>query len=325
MKTNLGRLLTIGVLSGLMAAGQAVAQAYPHKPIRLVVAFGTGSVNDLTARDLARYMSEYLGQSVVVENRAGGGGAIGTDVVAKAAPDGYTIGLGTSSQMVMNVGLFKSLPFDVDRDLRSIGLIARTPAVLVASSAMPKTLKEVIAYARVNPGKVTYGSAGTGSVNHVFGAAFARAADVSLLHVPYKGSGAALIDLSGGHVNLLLDSLISTTPVVQQGRAHFLAISSAKRSAVVPDVPTFSELGLPAVEAVTWNNLFAPAKTPDDIIATLNAALNRALTEPVVKDRLAQGASENLAPSTPAQADAFGQAERAKWVPFIRAMGIDVN
>ena len=325
MKSILGRLVTTGILLGLMAAGQAVAQAYPHKPIRLVVAFGTGSVNDLTARDLARYMSEYLGQSVVVENRAGGGGSVGTDVVAKAAPDGYTIGMGTSSQLVMNVGLFKTLPFDVDRDLRSIGLIARTPAVLVASTAMPKTLKEVVAYARANPGKVTYGSAGTGSVNHIFGAGFARAADISLLHVPYKGSGAALIDLSGGHVNLLLDSLISKAPVVQQGRAHFLAISSAKRSKVGPDVPTFSELGLPAVEAVTWNNLFAPAKTPDDIIAKLNAALNRALTEQVVKDRLAQGASENLAPSTPAQADAFGQAERAKWVPFIRALKIDVN
>lgn len=156
MKLNLGRLVTTGVLLGLMAAGQAVAQAYPHKPIRLVVAFGTGSVNDLTARDLARYMSEYLGQSVVVENRAGGGGSVGTDVVAKAAPDGYTIGMGTSSQLVMNVGLFKTLPFDVDRDLRSIGLIARTPAVLVASTAMPKTLKEVVAYARANPGKVTY-------------------------------------------------------------------------------------------------------------------------------------------------------------------------
>ena len=324
------RSLAIAVAAGAVVSGiglhtPSAAQGFPSRPIRLVVAFGNGSVNDLTARDLARFMTESLGQSVVVDNKVGGGGSIATDFVAKAAPDGYTIGLGTSSQLVMNVGLFKNLPFDVDRDLRSIGLIARTPAVLVASTAMPKTLKEVIAYAKTNPGKVTYGSAGTGAVNHIFGAAFERAADISLLHVPYKGSGPALIDLSGGHVDLLLDSLISTAPVAQQGRAHLLAISSARRSPAAPDLPTFREQGLPSVEAVTWNNLFAPAKTPDDVIARLNAALNKALTEKVVKDRLAQGASENLGPSTPAQADAFGVAERARWVPFIRALKLDVN
>jgi tripartite-type tricarboxylate transporter receptor subunit TctC len=204
MKIN-RRGLAIAAALATLAAGAgfstpSLAQAFPHKPIRLVVAFGNGSVNDLMARDIARYMTESLGQSVVVDTRVGGGGSIATDIVAKAAPDGYTIGLGTSSQLVMNVGL-----------------IARTPTVLVASTSMPGTLKDVIAYAKANPGKVSYGSAGTGAVNHIFGAAFARAADVSLLHVPYKGSGPALIDLSGGHVNLLLDSLISTAPVAQQG------------------------------------------------------------------------------------------------------------
>ncbi|MBC7599092.1 MAG: tripartite tricarboxylate transporter substrate binding protein [Polaromonas sp.] len=313
------------LISSVGFSGRSFAQSFPNKPIRLVTAFGNGSVNDLIARDVARYMTDSLGQTVVVDTRVGGGGSIATDIVAKAAPDGYTIGLGTSSQLVMNVGLIKSLPFDVDRDLRSIGLVARTPTVIVASTSMPKTLKEVIAYAKANPGKVTYGSAGTGAVNHIFGAAFARAANVSLLHVPYKGSGPALIDLSGGHVNLLLDSLISTAPIAQQGRAHLLAISTGKRSPAAPDLPTFAELGFPTLEAFTWNNLFAPAKTPDDIIAKLNAALNKALTEQGVKDRLAQGASENLGPSTPAQADAFGVAQRAKWVPFTRALKIDVN
>ena len=309
----------------LGAASGAWAQTYPAKPIKLIVAFGTGSANDIIARELARHMGDILGQSVVVENRTGGGGSLGTNAVAKAAPDGYTIGLGTSSQMVMNVELYKSLPFDVERDLRSIGLVARTPLILVASSAMPKTLKELIAYARANPAKVTYGSGGLGSISHIVGEAFARATDVSLLHVPYKGNGPALIDLSGGHVNLLFDGLISAVPVAQQGRAHILAVSGKKRSAIAPQVPTFAEQGLPTYEAYTWNSLFASAQTPPDVIDKLNAALNQALTLPALRDRLAQGASEVLGPTTPQQADAHGQAERARWVPFVRALRIDVE
>lgn len=303
----------------------AHAQAFPSKTIRLVVAFGPGSGNDTIARELAHPMSEYLGQTVIVENRAGGGGSIGTDVVAKAAPDGYTIGLGTSSQLVMNVGLYKSLPFNVERDLTSIGLISHTPLVLVASSKMPKTLKGLIAYAKANPGKVTYGSAGLGSISHVVGAAFAKAADISLLHVPYKGNGAALIDISGGHIDLLFDAILSARPIAQQGLVHLLAISSKQRSPVAPEVPTFAEQGFPDYEASTWNCLFAPAGTPVDVIKKINAALNKALALPAVKSRLAQGASEPLGPSTPAQADAYAQAQRAKWVPFIRSLQIDVG
>ncbi len=307
------------------AALTAHAQAFPHKPIRLVVAFGTGSGNDLIARELARHMSELLGQSVVVENRAGGGGSVGTDVVAKAAPDGYTIGLGTSSQLVMNVGLYKTLPFDVERDLRAIGLVAHTPLVLVASSAMPKTLKELIAHAKANPGKVTYGSGGPGSISHVVGEAFAKAADISLLHVPYKGNGPALVDLSGGHIDLLFDGFISARPIAQQGRAQLLAVSGKQRSPVAPEVATFAEQGLPDYEASTWNCLFAPAGTPPDVIEKINAALNKALALQPVKDRLAQGASQPLGPSTPEQTEAYGQAQRAKWVPFIRALQINVS
>jgi tripartite-type tricarboxylate transporter receptor subunit TctC len=306
-----------------LMARPAHAQAYPSKPIRLVVGFGSGSGNDIIARDLARQMGETLGQSIVVENRTGGGGSIGTDAVAKAAPDGYTIGLGTSSQLVMNVGLYKTLPFDVERDLRAIGLVARTPLVLVASTSMPRTLAELIAHARANPGKVSYGSGGAGSISHIVGEAFAKAADITLLHVPYKGNGPALADLAGGHVNLLFDGFVSSGPVAAQGRAQLLAVSGQKRSAVNPAVPTFAEQGLANYEATTWNNLFAPARTPADVVARLNDALNKALATQPVKDRLAQGASESLGPSTPEQADAYGQAQRARWVPFVRALGIE--
>jgi tripartite-type tricarboxylate transporter receptor subunit TctC len=322
-RTLLGALAGATLLPG--ASSTAWAQTYPTKPIRLVVAFGTGSGNDTIARELARPLSEFLGQSVIVENRPGGGGSVGTDVVAKAAPDGYTIGLGTSSQLVMNVGLYKTLPFDVERDLRAIGLVSRTPMVLVASTAMPGTLRELIAYAKANPGKVTYGSGGTGSISHIVGEAFAKAADISLLHVPYKGNGPALIDLSGGHLNLLFDGLITGTPLASQGRAHLLAVSGQQRSAIAPSLPTFAEQGLPTYEAYTWNNLFAPAQTPPAVIEKLNAALNKALATQAVKDRLAQGASEALGPTTPEQADAYGKRERAQWVPFIRALRIDIN
>jgi len=329
MKINRRALATNAAVATLVAvtcfSTQALAQAYPSKPIRLVVAFSTGSGNDVIARELARYMGELLGQPMLVENRMGGGGKIATDAVAKAAPDGYTIGLGTSSQLVMNVGLFEKLTFDVERDLRSIGLVSRTPMALVASTSTPKTLKDLIKYAKKNPGKITYGSGGTGSISHVVGENFARAADISLLHVPYKGNGAALIDLAGGQINLLFDGLISAVPVAQQGRGQLLAISGSKRSAIAPNVPTFAEQGLPAYEAYSWNNLFAPAKTPQDIVDKLNLALNKVLTMAPVKERLAQGASVSLGPTTPYEADAYGQAERAKWVPFIRALRIDVN
>lgn len=322
-RTLLGALAGATLLPG--ASSTAWAQTYPSKPIRLVVAFGTGSGNDTIARELARPLSEFLGQSVIVENRPGGGGSVGTDAVAKAAPDGYTIGLGTSSQLVMNVGLYKTLPFDVERDLRAIGLVSRTPLVLVASTAMPRTLRELIAYAKANPGKVTYGSGGTGSISHIVGEAFAKAADITLLHVPYKGNGPALIDLSGGHLNLLFDGLITGVPLASQGRAHLLAVSGQTRSAIAPGLPTFAEQGMPTYEAYTWNNLIAPAQTPSAVIDKLNAALNKALATQAVRDRLAQGASEALGPTTPEQADTYGKKERAQWVPFIRGLQIDIG
>jgi len=311
------------LLATTLAPAASWAQDFPSKPIKLIVAFGAGSGNDLIARELAKHMSESLAQPVVVENRPGGGGSVGTDAVAKAQADGHTIGLGTSSQMVMNVGLYKTLPFDVERDLRSVGLVARTGMILVASSKMPPTLAGLIAQAKAQPGKITYGSGGPGSISHIVGEAFAKAAGISLLHVPYKGNGPALADLAGGHVDLLFDGFLATNPLVQQGKAQILALSAPQRSAMGPQVPTFAEAGLPDYQAYTWNNLFAPAATPQPIIDRLNRALNQALAQPGLQQRLAQGGSEALGPSTPAEADSFGQRERARWVPFVRALNIE--
>jgi tripartite-type tricarboxylate transporter receptor subunit TctC len=254
------------LLSATAAPTLWAQQAWPSRPIKIIVGFAAGSGNDIIARELARYMPDALGQPVVVENRPGGGGSLGTDVVAKATPDGYTIGLGTSSQLVMNVGLFRNLPFDVERDLRSVGLVSRTGMVLVASPRMPGSLRELIALAKAQPGKITYGSGGPGSISHIVGEAFAKAAGISLLHVPYKGNAPALADLSGGHVDLLFDGFLSANPLQQQGKAQILAVSAPQRSAMGPQVPTFAEAGLSDYQAYTWNNLFAPAGTPQPVI-----------------------------------------------------------
>ena len=308
------------VMGAAMLATGVRAQGN-SKPIRIIVSFAPGSGNDLTARDLARYMAELLDQPMIVENKPGAGGSIGTEAVVKAAPDGLTIGLGTSSQLVMNVGLYKSLPFDVDRDLRTIGLVARTNMLLAGKSTGPKTLKALIAEAKARPGQLSYGSGGTGSISHIVGEAFAKAADIKINHVPYKGNGPAMADLAGGHVDMVFDALSSSQPLARQGRARLIAMSGARRNPAAPDLATFAEQGLSGYEAYTWNCLFAPIHTPADAMERLNGALNKALAVTKLHDRLVnEFGSEVLAPSTPAQADAFGRRERERWVPFIRSL-----
>lgn len=313
------------IAGGALAAALPVsvgAQSYPARPIRLIVGFGQGSGNDIIAREIAKPLAEHLGQAVVVENRGGGGGALGTEAVAKSAADGYTIGLGTSSQLVMNVGLYSRLPFDVERDLRSIGLIAYTPLALVASMNSPATLSELLAFARANPGRLTYGSGGNGSISHIVGESFSRVTGIQLTHVPYKGNGPALVDVASGHINLLFDGFVSASPMQQQGKVRLLAVSGTRRSAAAPSVPTFAEQGVSNYEAATWNNLYAPAATPDDVIAKLNDAMNHAMKTAGVLSVIARGGGDSLAPSTPSQADRYGAEQRARWVPFVRSLQI---
>lgn len=320
---RIGRRAVV-MASAMLATG--VRAQTNAKPIRIIVSFAPGSGNDLTARDLARYMGDLLHQPVIVENRPGAGGSIGTEAVAKAVPDGLTIGLGTSSQLVMNVGLYKSLPFDVDKDLRIIGLVTRTNMVLAGKSGGPKTLKALIAEAKARPGQVTYGSGGLGSISHIVGEAFARAAGIKLNHVPYKGNGPAMADLAGGHVDLVFDGLVTSQPMATQGRVQMLAMSGARRNPSAPELATFAEQGLKDYEAYTWNCLMAPAQTPAEAVERINQALNKALELPELREKLVkQNGSEILAPSTPAQADDFGRRERDRWVPFIRSLKLEVG
>ncbi len=305
--------------------GASIHAQTSNKPLRIVVAFAPGSANDITARDLARYMAELLDQPTIVENKPGAGGSIGTEYVSHADPNGLTIGFGTSSQLVMNVGLYRSLPFDVERGLRMVGLVGRSNLLLAGKEAGPKSLQELIADAKANPGKRTYGSAGTGSISHIVGEAFAKAAGIRLNHVPYKGNGPALADLAGGHVDMVFDGLSTAEPMSRQGRVRLLAISGSNRNPTAPKLATFAEQGLPDYAAYTWSCLMAPARTPPEAVARLNAALNHALQQTAMRERMAQMGAEILAPSTPEQAERLGRSERARWVPFIRGLNIEMG
>lgn len=308
-------------LAGWTAATRA-QEAWPSRPVRIVVGFAPGSGNDLIARQLAPKLAEALGQSVIVENKAGAGGMLGTDAVAKAPADGYTLGLGTSSQLVMNPALSPKLPFDVDRDLAMIGLISRTDMVMAARQEGPADLRGLIDKARANPGKVTYGSAGNGSISHIVAEAFARAAGISVLHVPYKGNGPAMNDLAAGQVDFVFDGFQTSGPLMRSGKIRILAVSGSRRHPLYPEVPTFADGGLGDYEAYTWNGLFAPAGVPRPVIERLNRELNKAMQTADIKARLDASGAVIIGGGTPEQAQSFAAAQRTRWIPAVKAMGI---
>lgn len=307
--------------TGLTARAQ---ESWPTRPVRIVVAFATGSGNDVIARLLAPRLTEALGQPVTVENRTGAGGMIGTEAVAKAPPDGYTLGLGTSSQLVMNPALYRSLPFDIDRDLTTVGLISATPLVLASRKGGWNDMKALIAAARANPGKISYGSGGNGAISHIVGETFKKEAGIDLLHVPYKGNGPAMADLLAGTVDLVFDGFATAGQHHKSGAMRILA-TNGKRHPDYPDVPTYAEAGVPNYEAYTWNCLIAPKATPKAVVERINRELNRALANPDIKKRIESFGAENLGGATPEAADAFGAAQRARWVPLVRGMNIKVE
>jgi tripartite-type tricarboxylate transporter receptor subunit TctC len=320
------RRRTFLAASAALAARPVFAQAtWPDKPLKIVVGFAPGSGNDVMARLIATKMAEGLGQPVVVENKPGAGGVVGTDLVAKAPADGLTIGLGTSSQLVMNPALLPSLPFDVERDLAMVGLIARTPlALIVKKDLAAADLKALIARAKAEPGKLSYGSAGNGSITHIVGEHFRREAGIDLVHVPYRGNAPALTDVAGGQIDMLFDGFITAGAMMKAGRVRALGVFG-RRDPAHPDVPTFAEAGLPNFEAYTWNGLFVPAGTPAPAVARLNAELNKALKDPEIARRLERFGAEAIGGGTPAEADAFARGQRARWIPAVRAMGIKLQ
>ena len=270
-----------------LLATPAFAQDYPARPVTLIVPFAPGGSTDVIARVVAQGMRAELGQTVVVENHAGAGGSLGTGMIARAAPDGYTIGMATASTVAINPAAYRNLPFDVLKDLAPITNIAAVPNIMsVHPSVAAKTMAEFIALAKAQPGKLAYGSSGNGSVSHLMGEQFKLATGTDIVHVPYRGIGPAMNDAIGGMIQVLYDNLPTSLPHVQAGKLRALAVSGEKRVAALPDVPTFTELGLKDLEWMAFFGLVAPANTPPAVITKLNAAAVKVIATPEVRRAL---------------------------------------
>ncbi|MDF3888796.1 Bug family tripartite tricarboxylate transporter substrate binding protein [Cupriavidus basilensis] len=303
------------------AVPSAQADTYPSKPIRMVVGFPSGGAPDILARIFSEKISPSWGQPVVVDNKPGAGGNIGAEAVAHAAPDGYTLALGTVGTHSINGALYSKMPYDMVKDFAPVILVASTPNVLVVNPSVPaKNVAELIALAKAKPGSLTFGTPGVGTSPHVAGEMFNSLAGVKLTHVPYKGRAMAIPDLLGGHISMMFDNLPSALPVIKEGKVRALGVTSAKRSASAPDIPTLAEQGLQGFDADSWFAIFAPANTPKDVIAKLNTELNRIYQLPDVQAKLKTlgldpilGAPEKLA--------AYQKVEIAKWAKVVRESG----
>jgi len=312
----------IGVLVALsLVALDAAAQNYPTKPIRFVVPFAPGGGTDIVARLIAQRLNEGLGEPVVVDNRGGAGSTLGTDIVCKAPPDGYTLLLGNIS-LAFNAWLYKTLPYNAVRDLAPVSMVAVQPNIVVIHpSIAAKSIREFTDYARANPGKLSYASAGSGSGTHLAGEMLKDRLKIDMLHVPYKGTGPAITDLIGGQVQVMISTFASALPHVKSGRLRALGVTSAKRSPATPDVPTLIEAGVPDYDYSTWYALFMPARTPPAIIAKVNQVTRAALATEDLKQKFdAQGVEPWT--NTPAELGAYVRAETAKWGKVVRAAGI---
>ncbi|WP_137894620.1 tripartite tricarboxylate transporter substrate binding protein [Ramlibacter sp. 2FC] len=303
----------------------AAAQNYPTKPITIVVPFAAGGTTDILARLVGQHLSTELGQPVVVENKAGAGGNIGAAYAAKAPTDGHTLFMGTVGTHAINASLYKKLPYDPVKDFAPLSRVAMVPNLLVAHPSQPfKTVQEMIAYAKANPGKINFGSPGNGSSPHLSGELFKSLAKVDMVHVPYKGSAPAVSDLLGNQIAIMFDNLPSVIPHVRAGKLRAIAISTAKRSADLPDVPTIAEAGVPGYEATSWFGMFAPAATPAPVLAKISTALGKVLAKAEVKKKIDDQGGEP-ANETPAQFADFIQKESLKWGKVVKESGASLD
>lgn len=307
----------------MLASATCIAQAYPTKSIRLIVPFPPGGSTDLVARVVAQKMSDAWSQQVVVDNRPGANGMIGSDLVAKANPDGYSIVLGTIGPMAINASLYK-MPYDIVNDLAPISYTANIANVLVVHPGVAKDVKELLAVAKAKPGSLTFGSSGTGGAPHMAVELFKLLAKVNVVHVPYKGGGPAMTDLVGGQISASFASMPSAIPFIKSGRLRALGVSADKRSPALPDVPTVSEAGVKGFSVLDWQGIFGPAKTPPEIVNKLNAEVVRILALPDVVERLT-GAGVEIRTSTPKQFGDFVRAEIKKWANVVKEAGVKVE
>ena len=322
--SHLRRTLLGLTLAALLPVGAAWAQAYPSKPITLLVPFPPGGPTDLVARVLAKKMSEQMGQSIVIDNKPGANGNIAAVAAARAPADGYTVLYNTSS-ITLSPALYKSLAYDVQRDLAPVALTAVVPLALVVNPAVPaNNVRDFIAYAKANPGKLSYGSAGNGNVTHLAAFQLVRHHDIDATHVPYRGSAPADVDLVAGQIQFMTDTINSVMPFVKDKRLKLLAVTTSQRMSLFPDVPTLGETVMPGFEAGAWQGIMVPANTPKAVVQRLNAEINKALQSAEVKEKLALQGAEPLG-STSEEYGAYVKKELARWAAVVKATGVTLE
>jgi tripartite-type tricarboxylate transporter receptor subunit TctC len=300
------------------------ADAYPDKPLTMIVPFSAGGTTDILARIVGQALGQELGQTIIIENKPGAGGNIGAQQASRAKADGYTLFMGTVGTHAINQALYKKLPYDPAKDFAPLSRVANVPNLLVAHPSRPyKTVQEMIAYAKKHPGEVTYGSPGSGASPHVSGALFQSMTGAELTHVPYKGSAPAISDLLGNQIAVMFDNMPSAIQHVRSGKLRPIAVTTAKRSPELPDVPTIAEAGVPGYEATSWFGLWAVAGTPAPILTKLQTALTKVLKDPAVAKKIADQGGEVVI-ETPAQFDAFIKSEAAKWGKVVKESGAEV-
>lgn len=315
-----GKTLAVVMFAALTAV--SLAQSYPAKPVRFIVPFAPGGGNDVMARLISGKLSENLGQQVIVDNRAGAGGSIGSELAAKAPPDGYTILMGHIGTLALNRSLYARLPYDPVKDFAPVSLVATAQNILIVHPSLPaRSVKQLIAIAKSKPGELNFVSGGVGGAGHLAGELLKALAKVDMVHVAYKGAGPALTDLIAGHVQLMITNMPAAMPHVKSGKLRALAVTGARRSSLVPDLPTIAEAGVPGYELMNWFGVVAPAATPRDIVGKLNQEIVKGLKTGDMRSLLAANGAEPVG-STSEQFAAHIKAEIAKWAKVIRAAGL---
>jgi tripartite-type tricarboxylate transporter receptor subunit TctC len=326
---GLSRTVVLGGLVAVMLSAQVTsvaqtASSFPNQPIRMVVPYPPGGPTDITARVVAAEMSKTIGQNIVIDNRPGASGMIGSEMVTKATPDGYTL-LANASIHVINPSVYPDMRFDAIKDFTPITQLAQVPLVLVVPANSPiKSVKDLVEYAKANPGKVNFGSAGSASAQHLAGESFKIAAGIQMQHIPYKGSAPALTDLAGGQLQLMFDSMPSATPMINSGKLRAIAVTTTTRAKARPDLPTIAESGFPGFDISTWYAYWAPKGTPADVVEKLAASAAQALKNPEVIAKYEAMGAEPVG-STPAQFAAYVESEAKKWSEIVKKSGAKLD
>lgn len=306
------------------AAAPTVGSNYPSRPLRIIVPWVAGGGTDIVARILTPKLTDALGQQVLVDNRPGANGIVGSEIAAKATADGYTLVL-EAVEHVINASTYARLPYETIKDFAPVGLVAAHSLVLIVSPSLPvRSVQELVALAKAKPGQLNFGSWGEGSLAHLSGVLFRNSAELQMTHVPYKGAPQAIIDILGGRLPLMFTTMPTGVPPIRQGKLRALAVTSPAREPLLPDVPTMIESGYPAFEVVSWRGMYVPAGTPRPVIARLNRELVKALQMPDVKERIVAAGFEPMT-STPQELDAFGKAELAKWAKVAKSAGVRIE